>query len=66
AEAREAAVAATDCSVGEQALIAAGRLASFRCCYGVRAEQGGGLAIDAAAAGLLGIASSEKVWSVAR
>ncbi|HEX7711237.1 MAG TPA: arginine N-succinyltransferase, partial [Sphingomonadaceae bacterium] len=47
AEAREAAVAATDCSVGEQALIAAGRLASFRCCYGVRAEQGGGLAIDA-------------------
>ena len=66
AEAREAAVAATDCSVGEQALIAAGRLASFRCCYGVRAEQGGGLAIDAAASDLLGVAPGDNAWSVAR
>jgi arginine N-succinyltransferase len=65
AEAKEAAVMVTDCDGGERALIAAGHLGSFRCCYGARAEQGGGLAIDAAAE-LLGITSGENVWSVAR
>jgi arginine N-succinyltransferase len=66
AEAKEQAVAATDCASGEQALIAAGQLGSFRCCYGLRAEQDGGVAIDAAAAGLLSVASGETIWSVAR
>lgn len=66
AAAREDVIAATDCANGEQALIAAGQLASFRCSYGARAERDDGLAIDSDAAALLGVAAGEKVWSVAR
>jgi arginine N-succinyltransferase len=66
ADAREAALAAVDCETGEPALVAAGHLASFRCAYGVREERDGGVAIDSAAAGLLGVGAGEKVWSVAR
>ena len=52
---------------GEKALIAAGRLAQFRCCYGQRAwREGGGVALDSATAELLEVREGDTVWSVAR
>lgn len=51
---------------GEQALLATGRLASFRCCYGARAVTADGVAIDARAADLLQVGEGDKVWSIAR
>jgi arginine N-succinyltransferase len=51
---------------GEQALLAAGRLADFRCCYGARQLAGADVAIDAAAADLLGAGKGDAVWSVTR
>jgi len=44
---------------GEDALIAAGRLADFRCCFG---KVGPGGTIDAASAELLGVAEGEVSW----
>ena len=40
---------ATECSEGEKALIAAGELADFRCCYGTRQVTEGGIALVTAA-----------------
>ena len=51
---------------GEKALIAAGRLAEFRCCYGARAIAANGVAIDARAAELLRVREGDEVWSIAR
>jgi arginine N-succinyltransferase len=51
---------------GERALIATGRLQSYRCCYGSRAEADGGLAIDSRSADVLGVKPGDTVWSVAR
>ena len=51
---------------GEKALLATGRLQGFRCCYGARAIDGKGIAIDAQAAELLGLREGDPVWSVAR
>ncbi len=59
-------VADTQLDKGEKALIAAGRLAGFRCCYGARATSGDGIAIDARAAELLEIGEGDTVWSIAR
>jgi len=55
-----------DCETGERALIAAGELSSFRCCYGIRSFAEGGVAIDPHAAGLLGVAPGDIVWTVGR
>ena len=67
AAAREARVARCDLEGGEKAILARGRLASFRACYGMRAfDESGTLAIDARAAELLGVKAGERVWSVAR
>jgi arginine N-succinyltransferase len=67
AEAQEATIVNDGLIKGEKALIATGRLASFRCCYGHRAwREGGGIAIDPATAGLLEVAEGDTVWSVAR
>jgi len=59
---------ATDVQLGtgEQALIAAGRLDSFRCCYGARSIGEEGIAIDARAAEVLRVSEGDIVWSVAR
>ena len=65
-EARAATVARTDCRQGAKVLLAAGRLASFRCCYGLCAAAEGGIAIDAAAADVLNLREGDEVWSVAR
>ena len=51
---------------GEKALIAAGRLHDFRCCYGAREVDGEAIRVDAQAAELLRIAPGDTVWSVAR
>ncbi len=59
-------VASTELAKGEKALIATGRLADFRCCYGARELRGDGLAIDAQAADLLGIGAGDEVWSILR
>jgi arginine N-succinyltransferase len=64
--ARESIVIATECEKGERALIATGRLTSFRCCYGARADIDGGLAIDSRAADTLDLQPGDTVWSVAR
>lgn len=66
AAARESKVVRSDARTGEKALLATGRLSAFRCCYGLCDPAGDGLAIDAAAAGLLGVGPGDSVWWVAR
>ena len=66
AEARCSTVIQTDSTTGERALLASGRLAGFRCCYGLCEAAEDGVVIDSAAAGLLGIGPGDTVWSVAR
>jgi len=56
----------TELATGEQALIAAGHLASFRCCFGAREMREDGVAIDTSTADLLGVALGDTVWSVER
>lgn len=51
---------------GDKALLATGRLADFRCCYGARELREDGLAVDALAAEMLGIGKGDQVWSIAR
>jgi arginine N-succinyltransferase len=66
AEAQKASVVATDLAEdGEKALVATGRLASYRCCYGRRHYVDGGVAIDAEAAAGLGVGIGDTVWSIA-
>jgi len=52
---------------GERAILAAGRLANFRACYGARElREDGTVAIDAQAADMLDVEAGDTVWSVAR
>jgi arginine N-succinyltransferase len=55
-----------DLEKGEKALIAAGRVANFRCCYGARELREDGIAIDSQTANLLGVGEGDLVWSIAR
>ena len=56
-----------DLKEGERAILATGRLETFRACYGARKLDGeGGIAIDAAAADALDVSEGDTVWSVAR
>lgn len=67
AKAKQAKLAAVDCSEGEQALLASGQMTGFRCCYGIRSfDADGGMNIDPHAAELLGVNVGDTVWSVAR
>ncbi|MCP9222684.1 arginine N-succinyltransferase [Erythrobacter sp. LQ02-29] len=66
AGAHSGSVSATDASDGERALLAAGTLTDFRSCYGRRAVDGDGVAIDAEAARTLGVGEGDTVWSVVR
>lgn len=66
AEAREREVTRTDCREGERVLLATGRLAGFRSCYGICEPAGTEVAIDAMAAELLGVKPGDTVWSVGR
>ncbi len=66
AEARCDTVIQSDSTTGERALLAAGRLADFRCCYGRCEAAEDGVVIDQAAADLLRVGAGDTVWSVAR
>lgn len=67
AEARPGRVTGTELDIGERAILATGRLAGFRACYGTREEDAKGtIQIDANAAGALGVGKGGEVWSIAR
>ncbi len=52
---------------GERAILATGRLGTFRACFGARVLDGeGGIAIDSASADLLDVCKGDVVWSVER
>jgi arginine N-succinyltransferase len=52
---------------GERAILATGRLGTFRACFGARVLDGaGGIAIDSASADLLDVCDGDTVWSVGR
>jgi arginine N-succinyltransferase len=62
-----ATITKVDLAKGERALIAAGHLAEFRCCFGAR-ELGEDetISIDAQSADVLDVKSGDTVWSVER
>ncbi|BDW83159.1 arginine N-succinyltransferase [Erythrobacter sp. Dej080120_24] len=63
----EAKLMSHDLAEGERAILATGRLETFRACYGARKFDGeGGIAIDAAAADALNVKDGDMIWSVAR
>lgn len=66
ADAHHGTIESTALEKGEKALIAAGQMANFRCCYGARELRGDGIAIDARAADLLGVGEGDQVWSIGR
>ncbi len=66
AAARPATVTGTDCPKGGKVILAAGRLANFRACYGACEAQNGGIAIDPDAAAALEVSPGETVWWVPR
>ncbi len=60
-------VTAMSVSEGERAILATGRLGTFRACFGARAlDTDGGIAIDSASADLLDVCKGDMGWSVAR
>jgi arginine N-succinyltransferase len=59
-------VVATDREQGEKALIASGRLADFRCCFGTREVRDGAIAIDSQSADILRLGTGDMVWSIGR
>ncbi len=64
---QEAKVVKVDLAEGERAILATGKLQTFRACYGARAlNDDGGIAIDAVAADALDVSEGDMVWSVAR
>ena len=67
AEATQRTVSSIDLDSGEKSLMATGKLAQFRSCYGLRQlNDDGTIAIDPATARLLAISAGDSVWSVAR
>lgn len=63
----EAKLVSHDLAEGERAILATGRLETFRACYGARKfDSDGGIAIDAAAADALDVRDGDMIWSVAR
>lgn len=63
---KECTLIATECELGERALIATGHLSEFRCCYGAREISGSGISIDSRTADLLNVSLGDTIWSVAR
>jgi len=60
-------VTALEVQEGEKAILATGRLGTFRACFGARVlDADGGIAIDSASADLLDVCEGDTVWSVAR
>jgi arginine N-succinyltransferase len=67
AEAKPGRIGSADLDIGERAILATGRLETFRACYGMR-EFGadGKIAIDENAARALDVGVGDEVWSIAR
>ncbi|WP_019516880.1 arginine N-succinyltransferase [Sphingomonas sp. Mn802worker] len=65
-DAQETRVAAIDGDGGEQALVATGRLADFRCAYGAVRECGDGVVLARSCADVLGIAEDATISHVGR
>ena len=64
---RAATLAGVEVMEGERAILATGRLETFRACYGARVfDADGNISIDAAAADTLDVSPGDIVWSVAR
>lgn len=63
---RAAKVVSAEAARGNKALIAAGTLTDFRCCFGLANEEDGGLAIDSLSADVLGVGVGDQVWHVER
>jgi arginine N-succinyltransferase len=60
-------VTAMQAHEGERAILATGRLGTFRACFGARVLDGeSGIAIDSASADLLDVCEGDEVWSVGR
>lgn len=59
--ARTATVRATTVTGGAPVIVASGRLAAFRCCFGTVAPHGDGIAIDPVAAAALGVAIGDTL-----
>ena len=63
----QAQVTSLTATEGERAILATGRLGTFRACFGARVvRDDGSIAIDSASADLLDVCEGDKVWSVAR
>jgi len=66
-EAKPAKLTGIDLEKGERALVATGRLANFRSCYGARkSHEDGSISLDAQAADVLDVKPGDTLWSVAR
>jgi arginine N-succinyltransferase len=60
-------IAGIDLKEGERAILATGKLSTFRACYGARQlNEDDTISIDSAAADVLDVKAGDKVWSVAR
>jgi arginine N-succinyltransferase len=66
ADAQPATVTATDCGEGRKVILATGRLAAFRSCFGACEPSESGVALDAQAAEALEVGVGDTVWWVAR
>ncbi len=66
-ESEQRQIAGINLEQGERAILATGRLSTFRACYGARAlNEDGMISIDAQAADVLDVKAGDQVWSVAR
>jgi arginine N-succinyltransferase len=66
-EAKAKTVTGTDCANdGQRVILAAGRLANFRACFGACVPDGDGVALNAEAADALGVGPGDTVWAVPR
>ena len=59
-------VISTTLAGGDKALVASGRLGTFRCCCAMVERGPDGIAIDAEAAAALGVGPDDEIWSVPR
>ena len=66
-ESQQRKIERTDLSEGERAILATGKLSTFRACYGARSiGEDGTIAIDSIAADVLDVKPGDTVWSVTR
>jgi arginine N-succinyltransferase len=64
--AKQAVVAGISDEPSIKALVATGRLAGFRCCFGQIAERDGAVMLDPECAATLGVGPGDTVWWIAR